>query len=62
MLKKVPLDTSKDLVPIAAFSTGVSPMVVKKDLPVKNFKELLALSASGRCRWATTASARAGRS
>ncbi|MCT8180291.1 Bug family tripartite tricarboxylate transporter substrate binding protein [Variovorax sp. CY25R-8] len=44
MLKKVPLDTSKDLVPIAAFSTGVSPMVVKKDLPVKNFKELLALA------------------
>ncbi|MCW5234767.1 Bug family tripartite tricarboxylate transporter substrate binding protein [Verminephrobacter eiseniae] len=44
LLKKVPLDTSNDLVPIAAFSTGVAPMVVRKDLPVKNLKELIALS------------------
>ncbi|MDZ4359228.1 MAG: tripartite tricarboxylate transporter substrate binding protein [Variovorax sp.] len=44
LLKKVPLDTTKDLTPIAAFSTGTSPMVVKKDLPVKNFKELIALA------------------
>lgn len=44
MLKKVPLDTTKDLTPIAAFSTGTSPMVVKKDLPVKNLKELIALA------------------
>lgn len=44
MLKKVPLDTTKDLTPIAAFSTGVAPIVVKKDLPVKNLKELIALA------------------
>ncbi|MDB5828010.1 MAG: hypothetical protein JWQ73_2230 [Variovorax sp.] len=44
MLKKVPLDTSKDLTPISAFSTGTSPLCVKKDLPVKNFKELVALA------------------
>ncbi|GER20298.1 Bug family tripartite tricarboxylate transporter substrate binding protein [Variovorax boronicumulans] len=44
LLKKVPLDTTKDLTPIAAFSTGTSPMVVKKDLPVKNFKELIELA------------------
>ncbi len=44
LLKKVPLDTSRDLVPIAAFSTGTSPMVVKKDLPVNNVQELIALA------------------
>jgi tripartite-type tricarboxylate transporter receptor subunit TctC len=44
LLRKVPLDTSKDLVPIAAFSTGTSPMVVKKDLPVQNVKELVELA------------------
>jgi tripartite-type tricarboxylate transporter receptor subunit TctC len=44
LLKKPPIDTSKDLVPIGAYSTGVSPLVVKKDLPVKNLKELIALS------------------
>ncbi|MGO4392198.1 Bug family tripartite tricarboxylate transporter substrate binding protein [Variovorax sp. M-6] len=44
LLKKVPLDTTKDLTPIAAFSTGTAPMVVKKDLPVRNLKELIALA------------------
>lgn len=44
LLKKVPLDTTKDLTPIAAFSTGIAPMVVKKDLPVRNLKELIALA------------------
>lgn len=44
LLKKVPLDTTKDLMPIAAFSTGIAPMVVKKDLPVRNLKELIALA------------------
>ncbi|MBB1603720.1 tripartite tricarboxylate transporter substrate binding protein [Variovorax sp. UMC13] len=44
LLKKVPLDTTKDLTPVAAFSTGTSPMVVKKDLPVKNLKELIELA------------------
>lgn len=44
LLKKPPLDTSKDLIPIAAFSTGTSPMVVKKDLPVQNVKELVELA------------------
>lgn len=44
LLKKAPLDTSKDLLPIAAFSTGTSPLVVKKDLPVQNVKELVALA------------------
>jgi tripartite-type tricarboxylate transporter receptor subunit TctC len=44
LLKKVPLDTTKDLTPVAAFSTGTSPMVVKKDLPVKNLKELVELA------------------
>lgn len=41
LLKKVPIDTSKDLVPIAAMSTGVGPMVVKKDLPVRTVRELI---------------------
>lgn len=44
LLKKAPLDTSKDLVPIAAFGTGTSPLVVKKDLPVQNVKELVELA------------------
>ncbi|CAN7331541.1 tripartite tricarboxylate transporter substrate binding protein [Pseudorhodoferax sp. LjRoot39] len=44
LLRKAPLDTAKDLVPIAAFSTGTSPMVVKKDLPVQNVKELVELA------------------
>lgn len=44
LLKKPPLDPMKDLVPVGAFGTGVSPMVVKKDLPVNNLKELIALA------------------
>lgn len=44
LLKKPPLDTTRDLTPISAFSTGTSPLCVKKDLPVKNLKELIALS------------------
>ena len=44
LLKKPPLDPSKDLTPIGAFSTGVAPVGVKKDLPVKNLKELIALA------------------
>ena len=44
LLKKPPIDTSKDLVPIAMMSTGTSPAVVKKDLPVNNLKELVELA------------------
>lgn len=44
LLKKPPIDPSRDLVPIASISTGVAPMVVKKDLPVKNLKELIELA------------------
>lgn len=44
LLKKVPIDTSKDLVPIAALSTGVGLGVVKKDLPVTNVRELVDLA------------------
>ncbi len=41
LLKKVPIDTSKDLIPIAALSTGTGLGVVKKDLPVNSMKELV---------------------
>lgn len=44
LLKKPPIDPSKDLVPIASISTGVGPMVVKKNLPVNNLKELIELA------------------
>ena len=44
LLKKPPIDTSKDLVPIAMMSTGTSPAIVKKDLPVNNLKELVELA------------------
>lgn len=44
LLKRPPIDTSKDLTPIAALSTGSSPMVVRKDLPVNNLTELIALA------------------
>jgi tripartite-type tricarboxylate transporter receptor subunit TctC len=44
LLAKPPIDTSKDLIPIGAYTTGLSPAAVKKDLPVKNLKELIALS------------------
>lgn len=44
LLKKPPIDPGKDLIPIGAYSTGVAPMVVKKDLPVKTLKDLIALA------------------
>lgn len=44
LLKKPPIDPSKDLVPIASIGTGVGPMVVKRDLPVNNLKELIELA------------------
>ncbi|WP_198088404.1 tripartite tricarboxylate transporter substrate binding protein [Variovorax sp. E3] len=44
LLKKAPIDPSKDLTPIGAYNTGVSLAVVKKDLPVTNLKELVALA------------------
>lgn len=44
LLKKPPIDPSKDLMPIGAFSTGLAPMVVKKDLPATNLQELIALA------------------
>ena len=44
LLKKPPIDTSKDLLPIAAMSTGTSPAVVYKDFPAKSLKELVEVS------------------
>ncbi|MCA7082709.1 tripartite tricarboxylate transporter substrate binding protein [Cupriavidus sp. DB3] len=44
LLRKPPIDPSRDLVPIAAVSTGVGVMVANKNLPANNFKEVLALS------------------
>ena len=44
LLKKAPIDPARDLVPVGTFNTGVSLGVVKKDLPVTNLKELIALS------------------
>jgi len=44
LLKKPPIDPDKDLIPIGAYSTGLSPVAVKKDLPVKNIQELIELS------------------
>lgn len=44
LLKHPPIDPSKDLVPIASISTGVGPMVVTKNLPVNNLKELIELA------------------
>lgn len=44
LLKKPPIDPSKDLVPIASIGTGVGPMVVAKNLPVNNLKELIELA------------------
>ena len=41
LLKKVPIDTSRDLVPIAALSTGVGLGVVRKDLPASSVRELV---------------------
>lgn len=44
LLKKVPIDTSRDLVPIAALSTGVGLGVVRKDLPASSVRELVELA------------------
>ncbi|MGY8525348.1 Bug family tripartite tricarboxylate transporter substrate binding protein [Paracidovorax citrulli] len=44
LLRKPPIDPSRDLVPIAAVSTGVGLMVANKNLPANNFKEVLALA------------------
>jgi len=44
LLKKAPMDPSKDLTPIGTYNTGVSLGVVKKDLPVSNLQELIELS------------------
>src|SRR3990167_1922563 len=44
LLKHPPIDPSKDLVPIASISTGVGTMVVTKNLPVNNLKELIELA------------------
>ena len=44
MLKRAPIDPARDLVPIGSISTGVSPLVVKKDLPVTSTKELIELA------------------
>ena len=44
LLKKPPINPDTDLIPIGAYSTGLSPAAVKKSLPVKNLKELIALS------------------
>lgn len=44
LLKKPPIDPGRDLSPIASISTGVGPMVVKKELPVTNIKELIELA------------------
>lgn len=44
LMKKVPIDTSKDLVPIGAMSTGAAPAIVHKDVPARNLKELIELS------------------
>lgn len=44
LIKKLPIDPNKDLVPIGSISTGVGPLVVKKDLPVNNMRELIELA------------------
>jgi tripartite-type tricarboxylate transporter receptor subunit TctC len=44
LLKKTPLDPDKDLTPILGFGTGSSPVVVKRDLPVRNLQQLIALA------------------
>jgi tripartite-type tricarboxylate transporter receptor subunit TctC len=41
---KLPYDTLKDFVPVAAGATGRSYLVVNKDLPVHSLKELVAYS------------------
>ena len=44
LLKKPPIDTSKDLLPIGSIGVGPVVAVVHKDLPVKNLKELIELA------------------
>lgn len=44
LLKKPPIDPSRDLTPVASISTGVGVMVATKGLPANTFKELLALA------------------
>jgi tripartite-type tricarboxylate transporter receptor subunit TctC len=42
MLKKMPVDPDKDLVPIASIGVGPIPALVHKDFPVNNLAELIA--------------------
>ena len=42
LLKKMPIDPLKDLVPVSAVSSGTGVFAVKKDLPVRNFAEFIA--------------------
>jgi tripartite-type tricarboxylate transporter receptor subunit TctC len=44
LMRKPPIDTSRDLVPVAAMSTGAAPAVIHKDVPAHNLKELVELS------------------
>lgn len=44
LLKKPPIDTARDLTPIAGFAVGTSPVCVHKDVPVRNLTELLQLA------------------
>lgn len=48
LLTNAPVNPSKDFVPIAAFSTGVAPVVARKDLPAKTFAQLVELSKRQR--------------
>lgn len=41
LLKQMPIDPVKDLVPVAAVSPGTGAFVIKKDLPVKTYAEFL---------------------
>ncbi len=44
LFKKPLVDPDKDLIPVAAVTAGGLPTAVRSDLPVKNAKELVALS------------------
>ena len=44
LLKKLPIDPDKDLVPIGAIGVGPEVAVVNKDVPVKTLAELVALA------------------
>ncbi|SPA32386.1 conserved hypothetical protein; UPF0065 [Cupriavidus taiwanensis] len=44
LLKKPPIDPSRELTPVASMSTGVGVMVATKGLPAGTFKELIALA------------------